>query len=192
MTINEAILSLAGFKAGKAVRVIGAEGEQVGVIPLSTAQNMAYDKGMDLVLIAPQGEPPVCRIMDYGKYRFERDKKEKEARKKQQIAELKEVQLSCHIDTNDFNTKVKNALRFLGNGDKVKVIVKFRGRQMTRTEMGAELLEKFIQACAEKGTVDKAPLMEGRSMLVIISPLKQTAVKEKPKAKPEEAVKDAE
>ena len=131
--------------------------------------------------------------MDYGKFRFERDKKEKEARKKQQIAELKEIQLSCLIDVNDFNTKVNHALRFLGNGDKVKVIVKFRGRQMTRTEMGAELLQKFIQACAEKGSVDKAPVMEGRSMLVIISPLKQTAVKEKSKPKAEDGKKtDAE
>lgn len=185
MTINEAILSLPGFSRNKSVRVIGADGEQVGVVPFSTAQNMADDRGVDVVLIAPQSDPPVCRIMDYGKFRFERDKKEKEARKKQQIAELKEVQLSCHIDTNDFNTKVNHALKFLGNGDKVKVIVKFRGRQMTRTEVGAELLDKFIQACAEKGAVDKAPVMEGRSMLVIISPLKQTAVKEKSKPKTE-------
>lgn len=149
---------------------------------LQNAQNTAYDRGLDLVLIAPQGEPPVCRIMDYGKFRFERDKKEKEARKKQQIAEIKEIQLSCHIDVNDFNTKVNHALRFLGNGDKVRVMVKFRGRQITHSELGVELLKKFEQACAEKGTVEKAPAIEGRSMIMFISPLKPTALKEKAKA----------
>ena len=120
--------------------------------------------------------------MDYGKFRFERDKKEKEARKKQQIAEIKEIQLSCHIDVNDFNTKVNHALRFLGNGDKVRVMVKFRGRQITHSELGVELLKKFEQACAEKGTVEKAPAIEGRSMIMFISPLKPTALKEKAKA----------
>ena len=184
MAINEAISSLHGFNHSKQVRVIGPQGEQIGVLALSSAQNMAYDKGLDLVLIAPQGEPPVCRIMDYGKFRFERDKKEKEARKKQQIVEVKEVQLSCRIDTNDFNTKVNHALRFLGNGDKVKVMVKFKGRQLSHTEIGAELLKKFEQACAEKGSVDKAPAMEGRAMIMFLSPLKPTAAKEKPKAKP--------
>ena len=182
MAINEAISSLQGFSRSKQVRVIGSAGEQLGVIALSTAQNMAYDRGLDLVLIAPQGDPPVCRIMDYGKFRFERDKKEKEARKKQQIVETKEVQLSCHIDVNDFNTKVNHALRFLGNGDKVRVMVKFRGRQLSHPELGTELLKKFEQACAEKGTVDKTPAMEGRAMIMFISPLKPTASKEKNKA----------
>ncbi len=179
MTINEAINQLQGFTRTKQVRVIGADGEQLGVIALSTAQNMAYDKGLDLVLIAPQGEPPVCRIMDYGKFRFERDKKEKEARKKQQTVEVKEVQLSCRIDVNDFNTKVNHALRFLGNGDKVRVMVKFKGRQLSHPELGAELLKKFEQACAEKGSVDKAPAMEGRSLVMFISPLKPTSAKQK-------------
>ena len=183
--INEGIFALPGFGRSKQVRVIGADGEQVGVIALSAALDMAYDKGLDLVLIAPQGDPPVCRIMDYGKFRFERDKKEKEARKKQQIVEIKEIQLSCHIDVNDFNTKVNHALRFLGNGDKVKVMVRFRGRQLSHTELGAELLKKFEQACAEKGSVDKAPAMEGRSMIMFLSPLKQSA-KDKAKAKAEE------
>lgn len=185
MTINEGITSLQGFNRSKQVRVIGPAGEQIGVIALQNAQNMAYDRGLDLVLIAPQGEPPVCRIMDYGKFRFERDKKEKEARKKQQIADIKEIQLSCHIDVNDFNTKVNHALRFLGNGDKVRVMVKFRGRQITHSELGTELLKKFEQACAEKGTVDKAPAIEGRSMIMFISPLKPTASKEKAKSAPD-------
>ena len=182
MTINEGITSLQGFNRSKQVRVIGPAGEQLGVMALQNAQNTAYDRGLDLVLIAPQGEPPVCRIMDYGKFRFESDKKEKEARKKQQIAEIKEIQLSCHIDVNDFNTKVNHALRFLGNGDKVRVMVKFRGRQITHSELGVELLKKFEQACAEKGTVEKAPAIEGRSMIMFISPLKPTALKEKAKA----------
>ena len=150
MTINEGITSLQGFNRSKQVRVIGPAGEQLGVMALQNAQNTAYDRGLDLVLIAPQGEPPVCRIMDYGKFRFERDKKEKEARKKQQIAEIKEIQLSCHIDVN--------------------------------SELGVELLKKFEQACAEKGTVEKAPAIEGRSMIMFISPLKPTASKEKAKA----------
>ncbi len=184
MLINEAIFSLHGFGHSKQVRVIGPTGEQMGLFALSVAQNIAYDRGLDLVLIAPQGEPPVCRIMDYGKYRFERDKKEKEARKKQQTVEIKEIQLSYQIDVNDLNTKINHALRFLGNGDKVKVIVKFRGRQLTHTEIGAELLKKFEQACAEKGTVEKKPVMEGRTMIMFLAPIKQTGAKEKPKAKP--------
>ncbi len=184
MTINEEITQLQGFSASKQVRVIGSDGEQLGVIALSTAQNMAYDRGYDLVLIAPQGEPPVCRIMDYGKFKFERDKKEKEARKKQQVVDIKEVQLSCHIDVNDFNTKVNHALRFLGNGDKVRVMVKFKGRQLSHPELGIELLKKFEQACAEKGTVDKAPAMEGRSMLMFISPIKPTTAKKEQKSQP--------
>ena len=110
----------------------------------------------------------------------------KEARKKQQISELKEIQLSCHIDVNDFNTKVNHALRFLGNGDKVKVMVRFRGRQMTHTEIGAELLKKFEAACAEKGNVDKAPVMEGRSMIMFLSPIKASAKEKTKKAKTEE------
>ena len=184
MTINEAIFTLPGFSRNKQVRVIGADGEQIGVISAISALENAYDKGYDLVLIAPQGEPPVCRIMDYGKFRFERDKKEKEAKKKQQIVETKEIQLSCRIDVNDFNTKVNHAHRFLSNGDKVKVMVRFRGRQLSHTELGAELLKKFEEACSEKGTVEKSPMMEGRSMIMFIAPLKQTG-KDKNKQKAE-------
>ena len=184
MTINEAIFTLPGFSRQKQVRVIGADGEQIGVISASAALESAYDKGYDLVLMAPQGDPPVCRIMDYGKFRFERDKKEKEAKKKQQVVETKEIQLSCRIDVNDFNTKVNHAHRFLSGGDKVKVMVRFRGRQLSHTELGAELLKKFEEACAEKGTVDKAPAMEGRSMIMFLNPIK--AVKEKTKQKSEE------
>ena len=144
------------------------------------ALRTAYDKGLDLILISPNAQPPVCRITDYGRYRYEQEKREKEAKKKQNIIEVKEVQLSCRIDVNDFNTKVNHALRFLGNGDKVRVMVKFKGRQLSHPELGAELLKKFEQACAEKGSVDKAPAMEGRSMIMFLSPIKPG--KNKPKA----------
>ena len=175
MTINEAILALPGFSRSKQIRLIGSGGEQIGTVTLSAALGTANDKGLDLVLIAPQGNPPVCKILDYGKYRFERDKKEKEARKNQQTSTVKEVQLSCNIDTNDFNVKARNALKFLDNGDKVRVVLRFRGRQLSRTEQGTELLKKFEEACSEKGQVDKDPVLEGKTMTMFISPIKATA-----------------
>ena len=119
----------------KEVRIIGDNGEQLGVLQTSAALAMAYEKDLDLVLIAPNAEPPVCRIMDYGKYRFERDKKEKEAKKKQTVVEVKEVQLSCRIDTHDFETKVKHAHRFISEGNKVRVVVKFKGREMSHLDI---------------------------------------------------------
>ena len=182
MPVNEEILQEPGFNKSKQVRLIGPAGDQLGTVSIGNAQNIAYDRGLDLVLIAPQSNPPVCKILDYGKYKFERDKKEKEARKNQQVSEVKEVQLSCNIDTNDFNTKVRNAIRFLENGDKVRVVLRFRGRQMTRTESGVELLKKFEEACAEKGTVEKAPLLEGKTMTMFVSPLKASAKGKTPKA----------
>ena len=137
------------------------------------ALEKAYALDLDLVLIAPTATPPVCRIMDYGKYRYERDKKEKEEKKKQQTVEIKEVQLSCRIDTHDFNTKANNAIRFLKGGDKVRVVLSFKGREMSRTEIGAEIIGKFIETCSEFGTTDKVPTLEGRRMSVIISPIKK-------------------
>ncbi len=157
----------------KEVRIIGDDGEQIGVLATSKALEMAYEKDLDLVLMAPNAEPPVCRIMDYGKYRFERDKKEKEAKKKQTTVEVKEIQLSCRIDTHDFETKVKHAHRFLGDGNKVRVVVKFRGREMSHQDLGKEMLEKFEQACEGLGTVDKRPTLEGRFMSMIVNPVKQ-------------------
>ena len=159
----------------KEVRIIGDNGEQLGVLQTSAALAMAYEKDLDLVLIAPTAEPPVCRIMDYGKYRFERDKKEKEAKKKQTVVEVKEIQLSCRIDTHDFETKVKHAHRFIGEGNKVRVVVKFKGREMSHLDIGRDMLEKFEQACADVGTVDKRPTLEGRFMSMIINPAKQAA-----------------
>lgn len=161
------------------VRVIGPDAEQMGLLSLVNAQNAAYERGLDLVLIAPQADPPVCKIIDYGRFRFERDKKDKEAKKKQQIIEIKEIQLSCHIDTNDFNTKANHARRFLADGDKVKVIVRFKGRQMSHLEIGRGLLTRFTEACADVGNVDKAPLLEGRSIIMFLAPIKQPASPDK-------------
>ena len=157
----------------KEVRVVSDNGEQLGVMSSSAALDKAYAMGLDLVLIAPTAVPPVCRIMDYGKYRYERDKKEKEAKKKQQTIETKEVQLSCRIDTHDFNTKANNAIRFLKGGDKVRVVISFRGREMAHTDVGVELISKFVEVCSEFGTTDKAPTLDGRKMSVIISPIKK-------------------
>ncbi|MGM9636581.1 MAG: translation initiation factor IF-3 [Eubacteriales bacterium] len=174
--INEEIQK-SGISLSKQVRVIGPEGEQMGVYSLANALNAAYDKGLDLVLIAPNGEMPVVKIMDYGKFRFDRDKRKKEAKKNQQKVSVKEVQLSCQIDVNDFNVKVNNAKRFLKNGDKVKVLVVFRGRQMSHQDMGRDLLTKFAADVSEFGSVDKPPVMEGRSMSMLITPIKQTTAK---------------
>ena len=157
----------------KEIRVVAENGEQLGVMSSSEALDKAYSMGLDLVLIAPGANPPVCRIMDYGKYRYERDKKEKEAKKKQQTIETKEVQLSCRIDTHDFNTKANNAIRFLKGGDKVRVVISFRGREMAHIDAGAELISKFVETCSEYGTTDKAPALDGRKMSVIISPIKK-------------------
>ena len=166
MLINEEIKC-------KEVRLVGADGSPLGIMSSADALEEAYAKNLDLVLIAPTAVPPVCRIMDYGKYRYERDKKEKEAKKKQQTIETKEVQLSCRIDTHDFNTKANNAIRFLKGGDKVRVVLSFRGREMAHTDTGTELIAKFIETCSEYGSTDKAPALDGRKMSVIISPNKK-------------------
>ena len=137
------------------------------------ALRTAYDKGLDLILISPNAQPPVCRIADYGRYRYEQEKREKEAKKKQNIIEVKEVQLSCRIETHDFETKVKHAMRFLGEGNKVKVVVRFRGREMSHQEIGKEILERFREAVSESGTVDKAPNLDGRLMTMIVNPIKK-------------------
>lgn len=137
---------------------------------MEEAKNLAYGKDLDLVLIAPNAEPPVCRIMDYGKYRFECDKREREARKKQQVVELKEIQLSCNIDTHDFETKVKHAHRFLSAGNKVKVVLKFKGREMAHIGIGKEVLERFAEACKEVGATLKKPSLDGRYMSLVLAP----------------------
>ena len=165
MTINEDIKF-------KEVRVVGVDGEAVGIMSSDAALKLAYDQGYDLVLMAPQAQPPVCRIMDYGKFRFERDKKEKEAKKKQQTVELKEIQLSCRIDTHDFETKARHAQKFLESGNKVRVVMRFKGREMSHVGIGQEIMKKFQDSCSELGSVDKAPVLDGRIMSMVISPLK--------------------
>ena len=157
----------------KEVRVVGVDGEAIGIMSSDDALKLAYDKGYDLVLMAPQAQPPVCRIMDYGKYRFERDTKEKEAKKKQQVIELKEIQLSCRIDTHDFETKARHAQKFLESGNKVRVVMRFKGREMSHMAIGQEIMKKFEESCAPFGSVDKAPVLDGRLLSMVISPLKK-------------------
>lgn len=157
----------------KEVRVVGVDGEAIGIMSSDDALKLAYDKGYDLVLMAPQAQPPVCRIMDYGKYRFERDKKEKEAKKKQQVIELKEIQLSCRIDTHDFETKARHAQKFLESGNKVRVVMRFKGREMSHMAIGQEIMKKFEESCAPFGSVDKAPVLDGRLLSMVISPLRK-------------------
>lgn len=153
----------------KEVRLVGTEGEQLGVVSIAAAQQMADEKSLDLVKIAPQAVPPVCKIMDYGKYKFEQAKREKEAKKNQKVIEIKEVRLSLNIDTNDFNTKVNRAIKFLEDGDKVKAALRFRGREMAHPELGATIMQRFTNAVSEYGSVEKQPKMEGRSMVMFIS-----------------------
>lgn len=154
---------------GKEIRVIGDDGAQLGIMSSKDAQKLANQKNLDLVMIAPQATPPVCRIMDYGKYRFEQAKREKEARKNQHVVEVKEIRMSLNIDTHDFNTKVNNAIKFLKGGDKVKVSIRYRGREMAHPELGNGLIQRFAEQCAEYGVVDKQPKMEGRSLAMFLS-----------------------
>lgn len=152
------------------VRVIGDGGEQLGVMSSRDAQRLADEKNLDLVKIAPTATPPVCRIMDYGKYRFEQAKREKEARKNQHIVEIKEVRLGLNTDIGDFNTKVKHAIRFLQEGNKVKVSIRFRGRELGHPEIGHEAMKKFAEACAEFASVERPSKMEGWHMLMFLAP----------------------
>lgn len=153
----------------KEVRVVDADGQQLGIMSSKEALEIAISKGLDLVNIAPQAKPPVCRVMDYGKYRYEQAKREKEARKNQKTIEIKEVRMSLNIDTHDFNTKVNAAKKFLKSGNKVKVSVRYRGRELAHPELGNDLLERFKDDCSEFGVVEKQPKMEGRSLTMFIS-----------------------
>ena len=144
------------------MRLIGEGGEQLGIVSTRNAMEMALEKNLDLVKIAPQAAPPVCRIMDYGKYRFEQAKRDKEARKNQKVTEIKEIRLSLNIDTHDFETKVGHAKRFLTSGDKVKVSIRFRGREMAHANLGNDIMKRFAEACAEFGSVERVPKLEGQ------------------------------
>ena len=145
---------------------MGEGGEQLGILPLAEAMRIAGEKNLDLVKIAPQAKPPVCKIMDYGKFKFEQAKREKEARKNQKVIEMKEIRLSVGIDTHDFNTKLKNAIKFLQAGNKLKVSIRFRGRQMTHPEIAHEIMKRFAEQISEYGTIERMPKMEGRSMFM--------------------------
>lgn len=152
------------------VRVISADGEQLGIMSSRDALRIAEEKNLDLVKVAPQAKPPVCKIMDYGKYKFEQTKREKEARKNQHTVELKEVRLSLKIDKHDFDTKVNNAIKFLKAGNKVKVSIRFRGRQITHSEIGLKVMTNFAERCAEVSSVERRPTMDGRHMIMILAP----------------------
>ena len=154
------------------VRVIGANNEQLGIMKIDDARTYAYNNGVDLVLIVPNAAPPVCRAIDYGKFCFERDKREKEAKKKQVVVKVKEVQLSCRIEKHDFDTRVNHAKKFLAEGNKVKAVVRFKGREMSHMELGREVIEKFEEACAGVGAAEKKPILEGRVMSIVLSPVK--------------------
>ena len=162
MPINEQI------KESK-VQVIDDQGEKRGVMSIHDALDLAYDKKLDLVLVAPNAEIPVCKIMNYGKYKFEQSKKEKEAKKKQKTFEIKEIRITPNIEQHDFEFKLKNAQRFIEDGNKVKITVRFRGREMNYVKLGEQVLNKFIEALTEVATVEKKPLLEGKNMFIILA-----------------------
>ncbi|MDR0739117.1 MAG: translation initiation factor IF-3 [Oscillospiraceae bacterium] len=153
----------------KELRVIGQNGEQLGVMPLKEAFEIASHQGLDLVKVAPKASPPVCRIVDYGKYCFDQSKKYKEARKKQHILETKEIRISSKIDIHDFDTKVSHAVKFLKNGNKVKISLRFRGREIGHFQVAHRVMKKFAEACSEFGTVEKPAKVDGRSMFMFLS-----------------------
>ncbi len=166
----------------KEIRLVSADGEQLGLMSAQEALDKAEEAGLDLVKISPNAVPPVCKLMDYGKFKFEQTKREKEARKNQHVVEVKEVRMSPSIDSNDFNVKLRNAQKFLAEGNRVKVSIRFRGREMAHTEIGRDLLMKFAEQCADIAVMDKDPKLEGRFMSITLS---VKAVKE-PKKQPKQ------
>lgn len=171
----------------KEVRLISAEGEQLGIMPVGEAKRLAEEADLDLVKISPSAVPPVCKLMDYGKFRFEQTKRDKEAKKNQHVVEIKEVRMSPSIDIGDFNVKLRNAQKFLGEGNRVKVTVRFRGREMAHTDIGKAHLLKFAEQCGEMASLDKEPKLEGRHMSIFLSP----KVNKEPKKSDKETKKDA-
>ena len=161
----------------KEVRVVSETGEQLGIMSSKDAQKLADEQGVDLIKIAPTAKPPVCKIMDYGKFRYEQTRREKEAKKKQQVIEVKEIQLSYRIDDHDLETKAKQARKFLEAGNKVKVVMKFRGREMSHMTIGKEVIERFAGSGADVGTIDKKPVLDGRYMSMMIVPAQQKPAK---------------
>lgn len=163
-----------GIRA-REVRVIDEDGSQLGIMQLRDARRVAEEKNLDLVNVAPTARPPVCRIMDYGKFKYEQSKKEKEARKNQKVVLLKEVRMTPNIEDHDFQVKLKNVIKFLGEGDKVKVSVRFRGREITHSSIGQQVLMRLAQAAAEQAIVERFPKLEGRSMVMILAPKQPSA-----------------
>jgi len=159
------------------VRLIGPDGKQLGIMPLKDALRYAQEAQLDLVKIASNAKPPVCKIMDFGKYKYEQSKREKEARKNQKVISIKEIRMNPTIDDHDFQVRLKSAVKFLKDGNKVKVSIKFRGRQMIHTKLGEDVLNKMVEHIQEVGIVEKPPTMEGRNMVMVLSP-KQTKTKE--------------
>ena len=172
----------------KEVRLIAEDGAQLGVMPAADALNIAYEKDLDLVKISPGAKPPVCKIMDYGKFKFEQSKRDKEAKRNQHVVEVKEIRMSPVIDTNDFNVKLRNGHKFLNEGNRLKVTIRFRGRQMAHTDIGAGILKRFAECCDEIAVLDKNPKLEGRNMSMFLSPKVQKPEKDE---KPESAEKPA-
>lgn len=152
------------------IRLVDSDGSQLGVMPLQKARELAEQRNLDLVKIAPQATPPVCKIIDYGKFRFEQSKREKEQRKNQRTVEIKEVRLSLNIDTHDFETKRNHAVRFIGEGNKVKASIRFRGREMGHPELGQEIMRRFAESMADVANVEKPAKLEGRTMLMFLAP----------------------
>ena len=169
-TISKAVHELNEEIRDKEIRLIGDDGEQLGIMTPDAALAIADEKGLDLVKISPQAQPPVCKLMNYGKFRFEQGKREKEAKKNQHVVEIKEIRMSPGIDIGDFNTKLKNAQKFVADGNRVKVSVRFRGREMAHTDIGKELLERFAEQCAETANLEKGAKLEGRMMSIFLSP----------------------
>ena len=161
--INEEIVD-------REVRLIGANGEQLGVMSASEALKIAYDNELDLVKISPNAQPPVCKVMNYGKFKFEQIKRQKEARKNQKVVELKEIQLSMTIDVGDLNVKAKQAQKFLAAGNKIKVSIRMRGRQNAHPDLGVEVMNRFYQIIENEAVIEKKPLLEGRNILMILAP----------------------
>lgn len=150
--------------------MIDSDGSQLGIMSSSQALNLAAERNLDLVKIAPQANPAVCKIMDYGKYRFEQAKREKEAKKNQRIMDVKEIRLSLNIDVHDFNTKLKHAARFINEGNKIKVSIRFRGREMGHPEIGSDIMQKFADGCADFANIEKPAKLDGRNMLMFLAP----------------------
>ena len=152
------------------IRLIGPEGEQLGIMSAAQAQRIADEQGLDLVKISPQAKPPVCKLMDYGKYRFEQSKKEREMRKNQKVVNIKEVRLSATIEEHDIDVKTRAAQKFLKDGDKVKVSIRFRGRQITHSEIGTEIMHDFAERIKDFGVMERKPIIEGRNMIMVLAP----------------------